>query len=360
MSSQHVTLVIASYKRVDALRSTLKSLILQHHQDWNALVVGDCCDDETADMIRTLKESRIKYYNLPERFGEQSGPNNFGLQLAQGDFITFLNHDDLLLRDHLNYSLDKMIAEDSDFHIGLCASAKKLNFGDDNTAIPEFSQLLPESRDLNYLVLSNAMLFEPSSFWLIRTPYAKTIGTWKPSNSLWRTPLRDWLMRAWRMKGKFSFGDKVTGIRFLTHNARKGAPLYTNNSPEHDYMVRRFANESTDLIRQSIMHQVESAQKSAGSTKSKKQHKEWEDLRFLNINWDYYENEIFKYSYLRQMLGSLYFSLGIDPLNLRSRLLSRPKGAFHKRLLKNRTGEQSVKMPNISKLLQNPEAYRVL
>lgn len=357
MPSQQVTLVIATYKRVEALRCTLKSLILQQYQDWTALVIGDCCGDETAEMIRSLGESRIKYYNFPERFGEQSGPNSFGLQLAQGDFISFLNHDDLLLRDHLDYSLDRIITQDSDFHIGLCAKATKLNFKDNGSVIPEFTELFPESRDLSNLILSNGVLFEPSSFWLIRTPYAKAIGVWKPSISLWRTPLRDWLMRAWRLGGKFSFGDKVTGLRFLTHNVQKGAPLYTNISHEHDYMIQRCQNESPDVIRQFIQHQIEEARKAEVLTPQEKQR---DDSRFLNINWDYYESEILKYFYLRQILGSLYFWLGIDHLNLRSRLLFRPKGAFHKRLLQQRTGENLSKMPNIQDLLQNPEAYRVL
>lgn len=360
MTSQHITLVIATYKRVDTLRCVLKSLILQQYQDWTAIVVGDCCSDETAEMIHSLGESRIKYYNFPERFGEQSGPNNFGLQLAQGEFISFLNHDDLLLRDHLGYSLEQIIAQGSDFYIGLCANASKVKFEDNGTVIPEFTELLPESRDLSYLVLTNAMLFEPSSFWLIRTSYAKAIGTWKPSNSLWRPSLRDWLMRAWRLGGKFSFGDKVTGLRFLTQNARKGTLLYTNTSPEHDYMIQCFQNESPDAIRQLIQHQIESASKAEVSTQPKEDQYDWSDLHFLNINWGEYETKILQYFLVRKMLGSLYLWFGFDHLNFRSRLLSRPKGSFHKKLLKHRTGENISKMPNISSLLQNPEAYRVL
>ena len=84
MSSQHVTFIIATYKRVEALRCTLESLILQEHQNWTALVIGDCCGDETADMIRSLGENRIKYYNFPERFGEQSGPNSFWSTYSRG------------------------------------------------------------------------------------------------------------------------------------------------------------------------------------------------------------------------------------------------------------------------------------
>lgn len=360
MPSQHVTFIIATYKRAEALKCTLKSLILQKYQDWTALVIGDCCDDETAEIISSLGESRIKYYNFPERFGEQSGPNSFGLQLAQGDFISFLNHDDLLLRDHIDYSLDRIITQNSDFHIGLCASATKLNFEDNGSVIPEFTTLLPESRDLSYLMLSNALLFEPSSFWLIRTSYAKAIGAWKPSINLWRTPLRDWLMRAWRLGGKFSFGEKVTGLRFLTQNVRKEGLRYTSISPEHDYMIQRCQNQSPEVIRQFIQHQIEEARKAEVLTQPKKQGSEWDDLRFLNINWGYYETEILKYFYFRQILASLYLWLGIDYLNLRSRLFFRPKGAFHKKLLQLRTGENLAKTPNIPDSLQDPEAYRVL
>ena len=360
MSSTHITLVIATYKRPDALKCTLKSLILQEYQDWTALVIGDCCGEETADAIASLGDSRIKYYNLTERFGEQSGPNSFGLQLVQSEFVSFLNHDDLLLKDHLSYSLEQITVQNSDFHIGLCANATQVKVEDDGTVTPMFTELLPESRDLSNLVLSNGGLFEPSSFWLVRTSYAKKVGAWKLSTDLWRTPLRDWLMRAWRMGGKFSFGDKVTGIRFSTHNALKGGLVYNNISHEHDYMIKRFENESPDAIRQHIHHQVEEALKTDFATQLKEQQEDWSDMRLMKFDLDYYEAKVLNYLYLRQILGYIYRGLGIDHLNIRSRLLSRPKGSFHKKLLQHRTGENLVKMPNVSDMLEKPEAYRVL
>ena len=279
------------------------------------------------------------------------------MQLAQGEFISFLNHDDLFLRDHLDYSIEQITAQNSDFHIGLSANATELNYKDDETVIPVFTSLLPKSKDLSSLILSNPWLFEPSSFWLIRTSYAKAVGFWNPSTSLWRTPLRDWLMRAWRQGGKFSFGDKITGVKFYTLNLRQGAPLYTNITQEHDYMVQSFENESPEEIRQWIRQQIEAAQKTDLSTKSSK----WrDDSRFLNIDWGYWENETMKYFHLRQILADLYLKRGIDPLNIRSRLLFRSKGSLHKKLIQKRTGEKLVNLPSIAHLLQNPEAYRVV
>jgi glycosyltransferase involved in cell wall biosynthesis len=347
MPSQHITFVIATYKRAEALRCTLQSVILQQYQDWTTLVIGDCCGDETADVIRSLGETRIKYYNFPERFGEQSGPNSFGLHLAKGDFISFLNHDDLLLSDHLDYALDQITARDADFHIGLCANATELNFEDNGSVIPVFTTILPRYRDLSFLILSDPWIFDPSSFWLIRTSYARAVGPWKPSVSLWRTPLRDWIMRAWRLGGKFSFSDKVTGLRFWTQNLREGAPLYTNTTPEHDYMIRRIQTESQEVIRQFIHDQIEEACKASALEQKETQQA---NSPFLNIHWDEYQ---------RRILARFFLWLGLDTLNFKSQLLGQPKGVLHKNLLQRRTGENLPQIQNISDRLINPEAYRV-
>src|SRR5262245_20540828 len=116
VKAPRVTFVIATYRRVDALRSTLQALLLQTHADWTALVIGDRCGEETAEAIRSFREPRIRYYNLPRRVGEQSGPNSAGLHLAEGDFISFLNHDDLLLGDHLVDALHRLAADNADFY----------------------------------------------------------------------------------------------------------------------------------------------------------------------------------------------------------------------------------------------------
>ena len=68
-------------------------------------------------------------------------------------------------------------------------------------------------------------------------------------------------MRAWRLGGKFTFSDRVTGLRFWTQNVRVGAPLYTITTPEHDYMIQRCRAESPEEIRQFVQHQIEESGK---------------------------------------------------------------------------------------------------
>ncbi|MDO6522053.1 glycosyltransferase [Shimia thalassica] len=77
-----VTVVVATYNRATVLSRTLRTLIAKSLQDWQAVVVGDACSDNTQDVIAALDDKRIQFVNLPERFGEQAGPNSVGMALA--------------------------------------------------------------------------------------------------------------------------------------------------------------------------------------------------------------------------------------------------------------------------------------
>jgi GT2 family glycosyltransferase len=56
----------------------------QTRSDWELIVVGDACTDDTADVVATFPDPRIRFVNLPENVGEQSGPNNEGVRLGHG------------------------------------------------------------------------------------------------------------------------------------------------------------------------------------------------------------------------------------------------------------------------------------
>ena len=92
---------MATYNRSNVLRLAIESVRWQTYANWELIVVGDCCTDDTADIVASFNDPRIRFYNLPQNVGEQSGPNNFGCQQARGEFIAFLNHDDLYFPRHL-------------------------------------------------------------------------------------------------------------------------------------------------------------------------------------------------------------------------------------------------------------------
>lgn len=94
MSPPLVTVVIGTYRREAYIRRTLDSVFAQ---DWSALqiiVVDDASDDRTVDILREYGD-RIELVVLPENSRRPAVPRNVALKRARGEFIAFLDSDDL-------------------------------------------------------------------------------------------------------------------------------------------------------------------------------------------------------------------------------------------------------------------------
>jgi glycosyltransferase involved in cell wall biosynthesis len=82
---------------------SIGSVLDQTFTDFELLVVGDACTDESADAVGAIANSdaRVHWHNLPLNRGHQAGPNNEGIRRARGALIAYLGHDDLWLPEHL-------------------------------------------------------------------------------------------------------------------------------------------------------------------------------------------------------------------------------------------------------------------
>ena len=93
-----ISTIIPTYNRSDFIKSTLQSVIDQTYPHWEAIVVDDGSIDDTYDVVKKMvaKDSRIK---LIRRNREPKGAptcRNIGLENAKGNFVMFLDSDDLL------------------------------------------------------------------------------------------------------------------------------------------------------------------------------------------------------------------------------------------------------------------------
>lgn len=100
-SSPRVSVIIPTYNRSRVLRHAIASVLAQSFQDFELLVVGDCCTDDSAAVVAGFADPRVRWFNLAANSGHQSTPNNEGLRQARGDLIAYLGHDDLWLPHHL-------------------------------------------------------------------------------------------------------------------------------------------------------------------------------------------------------------------------------------------------------------------
>jgi hypothetical protein len=96
-----ISVIMATYGRGRLIEPSIRSVLSQDFDDWELLVVGDHCTDDTADCVAGFGDPRLRWINLPERWGSQSGPNNTGIASAYGQVIAYLGHDDIWEPFHL-------------------------------------------------------------------------------------------------------------------------------------------------------------------------------------------------------------------------------------------------------------------
>ncbi len=184
------SIILATYNRSNVLKYSIDSVVGQSMPDWELIVVGDCCTDDTEAVVANFQDARISFLNLPENFGEQSRPNNEGLQRARGKYIAFLNHDDLWFPDHLERCVSHIESSEADMVLAagfIDTKNSKTNF----TA----SGVMPPGTGYH-----PGRVFVPASNWLFRRELIAEIGYWRPASELYLVPSHDWIKRVFEAK----------------------------------------------------------------------------------------------------------------------------------------------------------------
>ncbi|WP_319423430.1 glycosyltransferase family 2 protein [Pleurocapsa sp. FMAR1] len=88
-----VTIVIPAYNSLSYLPATLESVFQQTFTDFEVIVVNDGSTDETEKYVSSLNDPRLKLINQTNQ--GLSGARNTGITNAQGEYIAFLDADDL-------------------------------------------------------------------------------------------------------------------------------------------------------------------------------------------------------------------------------------------------------------------------
>jgi glycosyltransferase involved in cell wall biosynthesis len=114
-----ISIVLPTYNMSGALKFAIESVLYQTHRNFELLVVGDHCTDDSEQVVKAFADPRVHWFNLPKNFGQQWGPNNFGLERARGDIIAYFGHDDIWAPNHLAAALDVMVRREADVAVNM-------------------------------------------------------------------------------------------------------------------------------------------------------------------------------------------------------------------------------------------------
>ena len=117
-----VSVIMPAYNAARYIEQSIRSVISQTFTDWELLVIDDCSDDETAGIADRLAgmDDRIKVIRREQNCGVAQN-RNFGVTTAQGEWIAFLDSDDLWNKDKLKKQVE-LIKKHPDAEISYTAS----------------------------------------------------------------------------------------------------------------------------------------------------------------------------------------------------------------------------------------------
>ena len=197
-----VSVIIATYNWSSVLRLAIHSVLWQTLQDFEIIVAGDGCTDDSEDVVQSFGDARIRWHNLPVNHGHQTPANNAGLRLARGRYIAYLGHDDIWHPEHLMTLVDAATRATAHF-----ASSLVEMIGPEGSHYREVGGVFP------WFGYKGAQGL-PISGVLHRRDVIDRIGEWKDYRIVWRNPDVDFVFRAAEAGMKFVSTGEMTVFKF--------------------------------------------------------------------------------------------------------------------------------------------------
>ena len=252
-----VSVVIPTYNRANYILETIKSVRQQSFKDYEVIIVDDGSTDNTREKLADLVKENLVRYIYQENSGE-SAARNRGISDSKGEYIAFLDSDDLFLPQKLEKQTAFM---DSNPGIGLvhCWYSK---FSEENQDLGRRNTSRYSGWVYPEMLLTWQVLLSPSCV-MVRSNVLEEVGPFDV-DQYWGADLDMWR----RIAKKYPFGlipEVLTMVRVHAGNlsARKIDSLQWferyllkafDDDPELSYMFRKrakakmYANVAHNLL----------------------------------------------------------------------------------------------------------------
>ncbi len=175
-----VSVIIPTYNRWSYLQTTIDSVLAQTYPNVEIIVVNDGSTDETAAGLRKYG-NRIHVIQQANQGG--TAARNSGMAVATGDYLTFLDHDDLMLPTKLERQIALL-----ETHPEIGAAHCRWQYIDPQGDILDRIGPLPEGNLYKTLVLG---CFLWSGAPVVRREYFQQVGGFDPA--IWSSDWDMWL-----------------------------------------------------------------------------------------------------------------------------------------------------------------------
>lgn len=102
-----ISIITPAFNAALFIPETIRCVLAQTYENWEMIIVDDGSTDNTAEIIKPfLSDPRIKYYY--QNNGKQGKARNLALSKVNGEYVAFLDADDLWTSDKLQKQISKI------------------------------------------------------------------------------------------------------------------------------------------------------------------------------------------------------------------------------------------------------------
>lgn len=106
MNKLFFSVIIPTFNRETYLNKTIQSVLNQVYENFELIIVNDGSTDDSEKIIKSFNDKRIVYLKIIN--SERGAARNKGVQIAKGDYVTFLDSDDVLYSNYLENACIKL------------------------------------------------------------------------------------------------------------------------------------------------------------------------------------------------------------------------------------------------------------
>ncbi len=134
MNKVFFSIIIPTHNRAAYLPKSIASVVGQSFKDWELLVIDDGSTDNSKEVVSSFQDERVKYFY--KKHEERSIARNYGISGAKGEYICFLDSDDLYFEDHLQILYSRIASES--FPVGLFNTGMNIKRNNGNETRPVY------------------------------------------------------------------------------------------------------------------------------------------------------------------------------------------------------------------------------
>ena len=109
-----ISVVIPAYNAGQFLDETLESVLSQTYENWECIIVNDGSTDNTESIAKKWCEKDARFCYFYKENSGVSDTRNLGIKEARGEYIAFLDADDLYMPNFLKVCLENLVEKDVD------------------------------------------------------------------------------------------------------------------------------------------------------------------------------------------------------------------------------------------------------